>query len=206
MQQTPSNAEMDEILAANVLDADEHTEKQSEFYSYVQKVKTMNDVNQGLAKMCVKFADATHISCAYRLKKSSPQEQGYEDDGETGQGRTILSTIQEKGMSEICVFLVRYYGGMHLGNRRFEIAKDLTLSAVRVYKMARQNRISQLQQIQRSASQESLASEMSFRSQVGSEQAVEQESNGLKRDWHEDEAATGGGKVRSETEAEKEEN
>ena len=109
---------MEEVLSTNMVDGKEHSEKKSEYFSFAQKAKCEQDVIKDLSKLKVKFADATHISCAYRFKKAAtPFEQGYEDDCEIGVGHAILSAIQDKGMSEICVYLVRYYGGQHLGNR-----------------------------------------------------------------------------------------
>ena len=160
-----SAEEIEDTLAVNIVEGDEHHEKSSHYLSFAQKVKHVEDVNKGLAKLRVKYADAMHISCAYRLKKSAkPQDQGYEDDMEIGVGRSILSAIQNKSMSEICVYMVRYYGGIHLGNRRYEIAKDLALSAIRSFKAARHLRINQLQSLQRSVSQASLDTEVSFQS------------------------------------------
>ena len=112
--------------------------------------------------MHLKYADATHISCAYRLR--SPQldrEQGYEDDGETGQGRAILKAIKDRSMLEICVFVVRYYGGKHLGSRCYEIARDLTYVGIRAYKVAQHVKMSKLKALQRHDSQLSLLSETS---------------------------------------------
>ena len=31
----------------------------------------------------------------------------------------------------MCVYVIRYYGGAHLGNRRFEIARNVTVTALR---------------------------------------------------------------------------
>ena len=60
---------MAEIKAVKLIKGEEFIEKKSEYTSYVQKVQSIKDVDlqKGLYKMRVKFADVTHISCAYRL-------------------------------------------------------------------------------------------------------------------------------------------
>ena len=93
---------------------------------------------RGFTKMKIKYADSTHISCAYRLKNPVGLcRQGFIDGDEFGQGRNILNTIKQKEMEEVCVYVVRYYGGTHLGARRFEIARDLTNTAIQNLKIAK---------------------------------------------------------------------
>ena len=152
--------QMELILATKVIECEEHFEEGSEFYCYVQKVRTVNDVENGLKKLKVKFADATHISLGFRLKSPLLQvDQGYIDDGEGGQGRNILNTLKNDHATEICVYMVRYYGGVHLGKRRFAIAKDLTLAAVKTLKVTRNMRA---QRLKKSESQTSLLSDFSM--------------------------------------------
>ena len=88
-------------------------------------------MQKGLYKMRIKYADATHVSVGYRLDSSSgPFNQGYFDDGETGAGRAILQSVKDRAMSGVAVFIVRYYGGVSLGKRRFEITTMLTIAAL----------------------------------------------------------------------------
>ena len=177
---------IEETLSVNVVEGDDHTEENSEFYCYAQRVKTVADVNKGFQKMKMKFADATHISCAYRLKNPVlNKDQGYEDDGEIGQGRAILNAIKEKAMIEMCVFVIRFYGGKHLGSRRFEIAKNLTFSAIRAYKIARQSKMQRLKSMQRSDSQTSLLSEALYTSWGYNRRAADGSSKiERRRSWH----------------------
>ena len=152
-----SNSQIEVALAVQLVQGDTHIEKGSEFLSFAQWVKTLDDIQDGLQKLKIKYADATHVPCGYRLRNPMlNKDQGYEDDGEIGQGRNILNALKAKAMVEICVYVVRYYGYAHLGPRRFDIAKDLTFSAVRAFKVARQSNIRRLKQIQCSESCQSL--------------------------------------------------
>ena len=168
LKQSPQ--QLEHTLATKIIDGGRHKEDNSKFLSFVQRVKSKDDVSRGLNKMRLKFADATHISCGYRL--SNPKlckDQGYEDDGEIGQGRTILNTLRDKDQKETAVYVVRYYGGVHLGRRRFDIAKDLTKSAIRAYKAVRQLAFQRHKSVQRDDLQTSIVEDLSQLSQLSLE-------------------------------------
>ena len=119
------------IKATKVIATDEHSEEMSDYASFVQKVKTTDEVRRGYYKMRIRFGDATHISCAYRLSGSyGPYKQEGINDNKIGAGRTILTSLKKRAVTDVCVFIVRWYGGKHLGNRRFQILEMLTESAL----------------------------------------------------------------------------
>ena len=123
---------------------------------YAQKVCTEEDVQKGLMKMRIRFADVTHVSCGYRLNQPyGPYQQGGVDDGEPGAYRAILSILKEKNMENFCVFVARWFGGKKLGPRRYQILKMLTNSAVSTYQFKTRERMNRLQ---RTLSQTSLDS------------------------------------------------
>ena len=147
--------ELDEIKSVKLHKGGEHVERNSKFYGFVQKVQTEDDVQKGFKKLQVQHADATHITCAYRLAKPvGPYRQGQVDDREPGAGRAILQTLQETNQENTAVFVIRHYGGQHLGKRRFEIYKHVSTVAVQkfLHKKVRAERMS------RALSQESIAS------------------------------------------------
>ena len=122
-----TDEERQAIKTVKVLEVGEHSEKNSEYVCYVQKVKTISDVQNGFYKMKIKFGDATHVSCAYHLTEAyGPYNQEGIDDGEHAAGHTILGILRKKQLSNICVYVVRWYGGVKLGNHRFEIISHLT--------------------------------------------------------------------------------
>ena len=153
---------MQQVKAIKLVEGNDHVEKNSEFFSFALKTKTVQEVQDAYYKMRLKFADATHVSCGYRLvDPMGPYQQEAIDDMESGQGRAILSAIKEKGEKEICVFVIRYYGGIKLGKRRFDIAKDLTFSAIRNLKTARAKRQNRLQRNITHSSVKSVLSDVS---------------------------------------------
>ena len=161
--------ESDEVRAVKLFRGEDFEEKKSEYYSYVQKVKSVSDVQKGLYKLWFKYADATHISCGYRLETpQGPFQQGYFDDKETGAGRAILQAIKDRDITCVAVFIIRYYGGIKLGHRRFEIASMLTTTALTTYQYRAQKRSTRSQ---RELSQDLIASTISTLS--GEEEANE---------------------------------
>ena len=72
---------------------------------------------------------------AYRLAGSNKAtDEDYVDDGEIKAGRRLLEILIDKDLYSIVVFIVHYYGGKHLGTRRFEIHRDLVNCAISDHK------------------------------------------------------------------------
>ena len=111
-----------------------HSEKNSDYYSFVAKVSNIEQVNTAYNKVRIKHADATHISCAYRLQQpEGAVDQEMIDDGDFGISRAMMKAMKQKDVTELAVFIVRYYGNVHLGKRRFEIAEFLTNTAINTW-------------------------------------------------------------------------
>ena len=154
-----TDEEIQEVRAVKVVAAEEHTEKGSEYYTYVQKVKTSKEVQKGLLKIRLKHGDATHVSVGYRLDGATgPYRQEGHDDKEYGAGRTILKVLKQKELVNIAVFVVRYYGGVKLGGRRYKILESLTEASLITYqRKAKERRTRQF----RANSQDSIQSNYS---------------------------------------------
>lgn len=93
----------------------EIVEKKSRFIGYLYPCLTVSDVQAALAELKAQHKKATHICFAYSL--SNPFLEKAVDDGEPNgtAGRPILSVLQKKGTKDVCVFVVRYFGGIKLG-------------------------------------------------------------------------------------------
>ena len=81
------------------------------------------------------------------------------DDGEPGAGRAILQAIKDHGSKCIAVYVVRYYGGIKLGKRRFEIVSMLTTAALSALRF--KTGAKRAMRRERAVSQESIASSIS---------------------------------------------
>ena len=90
-------------------------EKKSKFYVYLYECKSESEVKGILDFLHGEHKKATHICYACRLK--SPFYEKAIDDGEPSgtAGRPILSVLQKKETSDVCVVVVRYFGGIKLG-------------------------------------------------------------------------------------------
>ena len=101
-------------------------EKDSELISMAQKVCTMEEVRLGYRKMRMKYGDATHIMCPYRINNlRGLYNQNSVDDGEYGASRTLLKYWKEQEVTRVCIYIVRYYGRQKQGPCRFQIIQSL---------------------------------------------------------------------------------
>ena len=151
--------ELARVNSVKVMPVEEQHEQGSNYYAYVQKVRNVTDVQNGLMKLQRKHMDATHVSCGYRLTNAKgPFYQEGHDDGEFGSGRTILEVLKKKKLANVCIFVIRYYGGVRLGAKRFEIVRGLSEKAIATYQYKCQERRSR---IFRATSQDSIPSVIS---------------------------------------------
>ena len=131
------------IKAVKLAEGKHHAEQGSEFYSFAVKVKSVQEVKKAYMKVRIKHADATHVCCAYRLDKpNGPFKQESIDDGEIGASRVMMQVMKEKEVTQTAVFVVRHYGGKHLGKRRHDIYRFQTESALKAIN-SRINKIKQ---------------------------------------------------------------
>jgi len=85
--------------------------KKSRFIAHADHCPTENDARVFLNR--VRDSNATHNSWAWR----AGQRYRFDDDGEVGgtAGRPILAAIDNQGMDQVAVVVVRHYGGIKLG-------------------------------------------------------------------------------------------
>ena len=90
-------------------------EKKSKFYGYLLENAGVDNISRALDFLRAEHKKATHICYAYCL--TNPFAEKAVDDGEPNgtAGRPILSVLQKKGARNVCVFIVRYFGGIKLG-------------------------------------------------------------------------------------------
>ena len=129
-----SEALLQEVKEFLMASPDEVTEQKSRFKVYVTSATSLQEVRKKLLHIRKKHSDATHVSVAYRLSGlNKAYDEGCVDDQEIGQGRRILSILQKKAVTDIMSMVVRYYGGTHIGKKRFDIPADLTNQAIDMY-------------------------------------------------------------------------
>ena len=91
-------------------------EKKSKFIGYYLQCNSVEEIKEFLDKLKKEHKKATHICYAYKLFDGQEIVK-FNDDGEPGgtAGRPILNVIEKKNLNNVCVFVVRYFGGIKLG-------------------------------------------------------------------------------------------
>lgn len=141
----------------------------STFVAYAVAVQDHQDITAAYTKVRMKFAQASHVVCAYRLQgESTPNMQDYVDDGEYGAGRAILSILKEEKLMNVVVFMIRQYGGQNLGSARFELFKKVARSATEALRV----RIEELKNNQKEA-------------EAQEKQRLEEQKNAFPQAWTE---------------------
>lgn len=90
-------------------------EKKSRFLGFLLENANLEDIKVALRELKSQHKKATHICYAYKMQ--TPFAEKAVDDGEPGgtAGKPILNVLQKKNLQNVCVFIVRYFGGIKLG-------------------------------------------------------------------------------------------
>lgn len=90
-------------------------EKKSEFIGYISPVKTNDDAIEFINKIRAENRKAKHNVYAYILRENNITR--YSDDGEPQgtAGMPVLDVLQKEGLTDVCVVVTRYFGGILLG-------------------------------------------------------------------------------------------
>lgn len=161
---------------------------QSKFIAYAAAVQDLQDIQAAYTKVRIKYADATHVVCAYRLNgKEVHNMQDYADDGEFGAGRTILNLLKSERIMNVVVFLIRYYGGKNLGPIRFDIFREVAMSSIDNLRK-RVEEMKQLQQEEQKQKEQQHQQQMQQQKQNPAfPQPSEHEWQAPMEDWSQDE-------------------
>ena len=94
---------------------DSFVEKKSEFIGHIAPVKTNEQAVEFINSIKSQHRKARHNVYAYILRDGNISR--YSDDGEpqgTG-GVPVLDVLQKEGLTDVCVVVTRYFGGILLG-------------------------------------------------------------------------------------------
>ncbi|NLB20370.1 MAG: YigZ family protein [Clostridium sp.] len=94
----------------------EFTEKKSVFIGVGKRVFSEDEAREFIDEMKRKYKDARHHVYAYTLFEDM-NIQRYSDDGEpqgTG-GIPVLDVIKKNDLRNVCIVVIRYFGGVLLG-------------------------------------------------------------------------------------------
>lgn len=122
----PEEKQQEQIMAIKMRYFHTQPEKGSEFKVAILKTDSYTVLHNAYIRLFQKYPAADHIAVASRIKG----EEAFNDNGEFGSGYRILREIKQSGLDNIAIFLIWYFGGQHLGPRRFVIMKDLVAAAL----------------------------------------------------------------------------
>lgn len=98
----------------------------SSFMAAACVVENMDQVHLAYKRLFRENPSADHISAATIIAG----EHHYQDDSEFGAGYRILNVIRSSKLEGIAVFVVRLYGGEHVGPARFNAIKEVAEEAL----------------------------------------------------------------------------
>ena len=115
---------------------DSFVERKSEFIGYIAPVKTNEQAVEFINKIKAQHRKAKHNVYAYILRDGNITR--YSDDGEPQgtAGVPVLDVLQKEGLTDVCVVVTRYFGGILLGGgglvRAYSHACKLAVDAAKV--------------------------------------------------------------------------
>ena len=93
----------------------EMLERKSRFIGYCRPVKNQDEAIDFINEIRAMHRQATHNVYAYILRNDNIMR--YSDDGEPAgtAGVPVLEVIKKEGLTDVCVVVTRYFGGILLG-------------------------------------------------------------------------------------------
>lgn len=95
----------------------EQTINKSRFIAAADYCADEREVTAALRRLAVEHAQAHHLAFAYRLKTPQGLVQRFHDAGEPSgtAGKPILQHLEGRDLVNVCIGVIRYYGGINLG-------------------------------------------------------------------------------------------
>jgi len=91
--------------------------KSSRFIATARPISSESDATDFIEEMRREYHDANHNAFAWKVGIGRSQRYRYSDDGEPSgtAGLPILKAIDGRSLSNVCVVVTRYFGGIKLG-------------------------------------------------------------------------------------------
>ncbi len=118
---------------------DSFIEKRSEFIGYIAPVTTNDEAVEFVNSIKAQHRKAKHNVYAYIIRQDNISR--YSDDGEPQgtAGMPVLDVLKKRGLTDVCVVVTRYFGGILLGGgglvRAYSHAASLACDAAHIMDM-----------------------------------------------------------------------
>ena len=96
------------------------------FQAYAIKSGQIHEIKRAYQRVRRTHPSATHVVAAYNIKAGS----GFQDDQEYGAGFRLARDLETNYQPNTAVFVVRIYGGRHLGAKRFTLYSEVAKQAL----------------------------------------------------------------------------
>lgn len=128
-------AEIDDINSRMVETVSKEIKK-SVFTALAVTVSTLTEVNNAYIAVAQRFPAADHIMIGYGLKDqdSGKIKIGNCDDREYGGSINIRKVLSEEKQRDTAIFVVRKFGGVHIGAERFHTIQEMARQALTLLK------------------------------------------------------------------------
>ncbi len=116
-------------------------EKRSEFIGYIAPVSTNEEAVNFINSIRSKHRKAKHNVYAYILRQDNISR--YSDDGEPQgtAGVPVLDVLQKRGLTDVCIVVTRYFGGILLGGgglvRAYSHCASITCDSAKIMNMCK---------------------------------------------------------------------
>lgn len=105
------------------------TEKRSKFIAAAIPVRTVEEVKTYLEVFQKEYYDARHVCYAYMLGADRKDFRANDNGEPSGTaGKPILGQINSRGLTDVLVVVVRYFGGIKLGTSGLIVAYRTAVS------------------------------------------------------------------------------
>ena len=121
------NLNTTDIAASMKIESAPHrTYRKSTFQGHHTAIRTQDDIIPALHAIYALsgVARANHNIYAYRLEAGDQIIEHFSDDREWGAGRKVLELLREHNVTNKLVCVSRWYGGINLGQARFDHIKE----------------------------------------------------------------------------------
>jgi len=117
----------------------EFVERRSRFIGYIKPVTTEQEALDFIASIRAKHWDATHNVYAYVLREQNTCRYSDDNEPQGTAGMPVLDVIRKSGLTDVCVVVTRYFGGILLGGgglvRAYSHSASLAVEAAGVILM-----------------------------------------------------------------------
>ena len=114
-----------------------YKEKMSKFLAFAEPCRTLDEVKEVIGRYKKEYFDARHVCWAYMLGADRTNFRSNDDGEPSGTaGKPILGQINSFNLTDLCVVVVRYFGGIKLGTSglidAYKIAAQEALAAAQI--------------------------------------------------------------------------